>query len=138
MEYTEKEAILRERAAFCEGAANARITLHAKRGTKYSFEETLALQKESQEEAEKTYPLPKVLRNRTVVLESGVMRFKREVQYRADMQGFYITFPNGSSTDRADIFGTLTCCAVSSPEADVYWELLKDLKKNPTELVDAE
>jgi hypothetical protein len=138
MEYTAREVAMRERAAFCSGAANARINLHIKLGFKYSFEATQAFQKQSREEAEITYPLPKVRRNRTVVLESGVMRCTRKVEWDQDTGFFKVTFSDGSSAVTPHIYQVLMWGSVSYEESEGYWDLLKDLQQNPTELVDAE
>lgn len=137
-EFTEKEVVLLQRDAYRRGASDGRTQIRTTRGFSDSPETIRKYILESEKDAALVYPLPKVRRNRTVVIESGVMRFKHEVQYREDIQGFSIKFPNGDGTVRKNIFSTLMCCAICSSEAAGYWELLRDLQQNPTELVDAE
>jgi hypothetical protein len=124
MGYTEKEVILRERAAYSAGHMEGRTGL-----VPASYVSVRVSYR---------YPLPKVRRNRVVVLESGVMRFRREVEWNAYTKQFTVKLHHGDLLSAPHAYNALRLAAVSDADADDYFALLLDLQKNPTELVDAE
>jgi hypothetical protein len=131
--YSPQELVKAQREAYRDGCADGRMQVSG-----FITYDVKKYQKESAEFSADKYPMPKVRRNRTVVLESGWMRFKREVQWDAENQKFTILFHNGERIAAFNRYQVLLYSAIRFDDAEKYLDLLKDLQENPTELVDAD
>lgn len=131
---SEKQAVLREREAYTEGAAFARMEWANLKGWKTVVD----AQKLTKKQAEKEYPLPKITRPRTVVIESGVLRLERTVSYDTVASLFVVTYHMGLQSVHASIYDTLLNCSINAADGNKYEALLQDLRSNPTEEVEDE